>query len=174
MAENVSALLDVVPNIMGIGVAIAATCDVYSECDTNPRIEMEDAMSRLVDYENTHGDVRDVFDDIMQTRKTDWVNNFWRALAVHPKTLKRIWFAIKEVMAAPSHIDPVTKEMIYVAVSITNNCRYCIASHTSAALAKGLSEEQLAELRAIVALANETNRLAIAYDIPVDAQFADI
>jgi AhpD family alkylhydroperoxidase len=111
-----------------------------------------------------------VYDDIMRTRGTDWVNNFWKRLAHDPATLERVWRCVKEVMQ-PGALDPLVKELLYVAVSVTNNCRYCIASHTAGARAKGMSEAQLAELLAVVGLANETNRLAIGYDVPVDERF---
>jgi AhpD family alkylhydroperoxidase len=128
------------------------------------------AMVRLVEHPEPGSDARAVFDDIMATRKTDWINNFWKALATHPPTLRRIWESVKQVMA-PGALDPLTKEMLYVAVSVTNNCEYCIHSHTAAARAKGMTDEQFAELLAVVALANETNRLANGYRIPVDPQF---
>lgn len=127
-------------------------------------------MTRLIEEAEASPEVKAVYDDIKAVRKTDWVNNFWKALARHPPTLRRLWANIKEVMA-PGALDPLTKEMIYVAVSVTNNCRYCMASHTAAARAKGMTEEQYAELLAVVGLANETNRLANAYDPPVDAKF---
>ncbi|MGO9132788.1 MAG: carboxymuconolactone decarboxylase family protein [Methylovirgula sp.] len=127
-------------------------------------------MPTLIEEADATPDVRAVYDDIKAVRKTDWVNNFWKALARHPPTLKRLWTNIKQVMA-PGAIDPLTKEMIYIAVSVTNNCRYCIASHSASARAKGMTDAQYAELLAIVGLANETNRLAIGYDVPVDAQF---
>ena len=113
---------------------------------------------------------RAVIDDIRQTRKTDFVNNFWRVLAHDPKLLKRTWEDIKQVMG-PGSIDPLVKEMIYVAVSVANNCEYGIRSHTAAARAKGLSPEQLTELMAIVAMASTTNRLAIGLQVPVDEAF---
>ena len=128
------------------------------------------AMLKLTEYAGAPAEVKSVFDDIMATRKTDWVNNFWKALAGHPPTLARIWQNVKQVMA-PGAIDPLTKEMIYVAVSVTNNCEYCIHSHTAAARARGMSDEMLGELLAVVGLANETNRLANGYRIPVDEQF---
>jgi len=109
-------------------------------------------------------------DEIVASRKTDWVNNFWKVLAHHPETLQRIWSNIKQVMSNGA-LDPLTKELIYVAVSITNNCGYCIASHTAGAKAKGMTEEQLGELLAVIGLANETNRLAIGYGVPVDDRF---
>jgi AhpD family alkylhydroperoxidase len=128
------------------------------------------AMVKLVEYADGSPEVRAVFDDIMATRRTDWVNNFWKALATHPPTLRRIWESVKQVMA-PGALDPLVKEMIYVAVSVTNNCEYCIHSHTAAARAKGMTDAQFAELLAVVGLANETNRLANGYRIPVDPQF---
>jgi AhpD family alkylhydroperoxidase len=125
---------------------------------------------KLIDYNDASADVKVVYDDIMATRKTDWVNNFWKVLANYPATLKRIWSNIKAVMA-PGKLDPLTKEMIYVAVSVTNNCEYCIHSHTASARAKGMTDEMFHELLAVVGLANETNRLANGYQIPVDIQF---
>ena len=127
-------------------------------------------MLPLVEYERATPEVRAVFDDVMAVRKSNWINNFWKVLANHPPTLRRLWQNIKEVMA-PGALDPLTKEMLYVAVSVTNNCEYCIHSHIAAARAKGMSDAQLAELLAVVGLANETNRLANGYQIPVDPQF---
>jgi AhpD family alkylhydroperoxidase len=127
-------------------------------------------MARLIEDGDAAAEVVAVFDDIKATRGVDWVNNFWRAIAVHPPTLRRIWGNIKQVMA-PGAIDPLTKEMIYVAVSVTNNCRYCMASHIAGARGKGMTDAQLAELLAVVGLANETNRLAVGYDVPVDERF---
>ena len=127
-------------------------------------------MAKLVEYADAPPEVRAVYDDIMATRKTDWVNNFWKALAAHPPTLKRLWENVKQVMA-PGALDPLTKELVYVAVSVTNNCEYCIASHGAAARSKGMDDAMLAELLAVVGLANETNRLANGYRIPVDDRF---
>ena len=107
---------------------------------------------------------------VMATRKTDWVNNFWKVLAHDPATLRRIWANIKQVMG-PGAIDPLTKEMLYLAVSASNSCRYCTASHGAAARNKGMSEAQYSELLAIVGLANETNRLVTALEVEVDRQF---
>jgi AhpD family alkylhydroperoxidase len=104
----------------------------------------------------------------MATRKVDKVNNFWKALANHPATLRRTWDSIKEVMSPGGELDPLTKELIYIAVSVTNNCEYCIHSHTKAATKLGLSQEAFGELLAVVAMANETNRLANGYQVPVD------
>lgn len=125
---------------------------------------------RPLDYDEMAPEARAVFDDIMATRKTDWVNNFWKVLAHDPALLKRTWESVKEVMA-PGALDPLTKELIYVAVSATNGCEYCTYSHTAAARAKGMSEAQLMELMAIVGMANETNRLANGLRPPVDAAF---
>jgi AhpD family alkylhydroperoxidase len=128
--------------------------------------------SKLIEYADAPPRVRAVYDDIMATRKTDWVNNFWKVLANDPATLERIWASIKQVMA-PGALDPLTKELLYVAVSVTNNCRYCISSHSAGARAKGMTDAQFAELMAVVGLANETNRLANGYDVPVDARFLE-
>ena len=115
---------------------------------------------------------RAVFDDIRKVRGTDVVNNFWRALAHDPVLLRRTWESVKEVMR-PGALDPLVKEMIYVAVSATNGCEYCVRSHTAAARAKGLTQEQLMELVAVVGMANETNRLATALQVPVDEAFRE-
>ncbi len=128
-------------------------------------------MSYLIEYEDASDEVRAVYDDIRETRQTDYINNFWKALANHPPTLQRTWQNVKEVMTAPGELDPLTRELIYVAVSVTNGCQYCIASHTAVARSKGMSEAGLGELLAIVATANATNRLANGYQIPIDAQF---
>ncbi|HWK63465.1 MAG TPA: carboxymuconolactone decarboxylase family protein [Rhizobiaceae bacterium] len=124
----------------------------------------------LVEYEMAGDDVRAVYDDIMQTRKSDWINNFWKVLAHDPALLKRTWEDLKQVMA-PGELDPLVKEMIYIAVSATNGCQYCTYSHTAAARANGLSEAQLMELLAVVGMANQTNRLANGLRPPVDRQF---
>ena len=128
------------------------------------------ATSGLIDHKDASPEVRAVFDDIMATRKTDWVNNFWKVLAHDPVTLKRTWESIKQIMA-PGALDALTKEMIYVAVSVTNQCGYCIASHTASARKKGMSEAMFAELMAVVGMANETNRLAAGYQVEIDPQF---
>ena len=127
-------------------------------------------MVRLIDYEEASAEVRAVYDDIMTTRGTDWINNFWKALANDPPTLRRTWESIKEVMA-PGALDPLTKELIYLAVSASNGCAYCIASHTAAAKKQGMTPEMLGELMAIVGMANETNSLANGYRVPVDERF---
>jgi len=124
----------------------------------------------LVEYADASPEVRAVYDDIMATRKTDWINNFWKALANDPVVLKRTWGDIKQIMA-PGAIDPLTKEMIYVAVSVTNGCPYCIASHTAAARNKGMTPEMFHELMSVVGMANESNRLATGYQIEIDEQF---
>jgi AhpD family alkylhydroperoxidase len=129
-------------------------------------------LTQLIEENDASSEVLAVYEDIKATRRIDWINNFWKALANHPATLRRIWGAVKEVMA-PGALDPLTKELVYVAVSLTNNCPYCIASHTAAARAKGMSDEQFAELIAVVGLANETNRLAVGYSVPVDERFAE-
>ncbi len=126
--------------------------------------------TKPIEYADASPRVRAVYDDIMATRKTDWVNNFWKVLANDPATLERIWANIKQVMG-PGALDPLTKELLYVAVSVTNSCRYCIASHSAGARGKGMTDAQFAELMAIVGLANETNRLANGYDVPVDPRF---
>ncbi len=129
------------------------------------------ALQTPVEYDDASAAVKAVYDDIMATRNTDWVNNFWKVLAHHPQTLQRVWSNIKQVMGNGA-LDPLTKELIYVAVSVTNNCNYCIASHTAGAKAKGMTDEQLGELLAVVGLANETNRLAVGYGVPIDERFA--
>jgi AhpD family alkylhydroperoxidase len=116
--------------------------------------------------------VKAVFDDIRATRKSDFVNNFWRALANQPALLERTWASIKEVMIAPGALDPLTKELVYIAASTINGCSYCVHSHTAAARAKGLTEQQHAEFLAVVGMAAETNALANALQIPVDPEFA--
>jgi uncharacterized peroxidase-related enzyme len=124
----------------------------------------------LIEYENASPEVREVYDDIMATRKTNWINNFWKALANDPATLRRTWNSIKEIMA-PGSLDALTKEMLYVAVSVSNQCGYCIASHTAAARKAGMSAAMFAELMAVVGMANETNRLASGYQVEIDDRF---
>jgi len=123
-----------------------------------------------VSYEEASPEAREVIDDIKRSRNVPDVNDFWKYLARDPKTLKRTWESIKEVMA-PGALDPLTKEMIYLAVSVTNNCTYCIASHSAAARKAGMSEAMFAELVAVIGMANETNRLVTAYRVPVDPAF---
>ena len=115
--------------------------------------------------------VKAVFDDIRSTRKTDFVNNLWRTLAFDPALLESTWSEVKKVMATPTHLDPLTKEMIYIAVSIANSCGYCVHSHTAAARAKGMTDAQHAELLAIVSLAAKTNHLVTGLQVPVDEVF---
>ncbi len=123
-----------------------------------------------IEHDQASPEVRAVFDDIMATRKVDDVNNFWKYLANEPRMLRHVWQSLKEIMG-PGHLDPLTKELVYVAISITNNCEYCIASHSASARTKGASDEMLNELYAVVGLANMTNRLANAYKVPVDEAF---
>ena len=115
--------------------------------------------------------VKAVFDDIRATRKSDFVNNFWWALANQPALLERTWSSIKQVMIEPGALDPLTKELVYIAVSTVNSCSYCVHSHTAAARAKGLTDQQYAEFLAVVGMASETNALATALQIPVDPEF---
>ncbi len=124
----------------------------------------------LIEYKDASAEVRAVYDDIMATRKVDWINNFWKALAHDPKSLRRTWISVKEIMAA-GKLDPLTKEMVYLAVSVTNQCGYCIASHTAAARKAGMTDEMFAELMAVVGMANETNRLSTGYQVEIDEQF---
>jgi AhpD family alkylhydroperoxidase len=124
----------------------------------------------LIEYADASPEVRAIYDDIMATRKTDWINNFWKAIAHDPAMLKRTWEDIKQIMA-PGALDPLTKEMIYVAVSVTNQCEYCIASHTASAKNKGMTDAQFKELMSVVGMANETNRLVTGYQVEVDDRF---
>ena len=124
----------------------------------------------LIEYQDASPEVRAVYDDIMATRKTDWINNFWKALARDPVTLRRTWQSIREIMA-PGALDALTKEMLYLAVSATNQCGYCIASHTAAARKAGMNDAMFSELMAVVGMANETNRLASGYQVEIDDRF---
>ena len=124
----------------------------------------------LIEYADATEEVRAVYDDIMSTRQTDYINNFWKAMAHDPATLRRTWESIKQIMA-PGALDPLTKEMIYVAVSASNQCGYCIASHTVSARKAGMTGAQFAELMAVVGMANETNRLASGYQVEIDEKF---
>jgi AhpD family alkylhydroperoxidase len=124
----------------------------------------------LIEYEDASPEVQTIFDDIKRSRNVADVNNFWKALANHPETLRRTWEALKGVMRAGA-LDELTKEMIYIAVSVTNNCEYCIHSHTASAFNKGMTAEQYQELVAVVAMANQTNTLANAFKVPVDGQY---
>lgn len=124
----------------------------------------------LIEYTDAVPAVRAVYDDIMATRKTDSVNNFWKALAHDPELLQRTWQNIKQIMA-PGALDPLVKELIYVAVSVTNGCPYCIASHTASARNQGMSKAMFGELMSVVGMANETNRLASGYQVEIDERF---
>ncbi len=127
-------------------------------------------MTRLIDYDAAPAEVRAVYDDIMRTRGVRDVNNFWKALAVDPPLLRATWERLKQVMA-PGALDPLTKELVYLAVSIAHGCTYCIASHTAAARARGMDERMYGEFLAVVAMAAQTNRLAQALRVPVDPAF---
>jgi AhpD family alkylhydroperoxidase len=124
----------------------------------------------LIEYDDASPEVRAIYDDIMATRKTDWINNFWKAIAHDPATLKRTWEGIKQVMA-PGALDPLTKELLYVAVSVTNSCQYCIASHTASARSKGMTDTMFHELQAVIGMANETNKLVTGYQVEIDERF---
>jgi AhpD family alkylhydroperoxidase len=124
----------------------------------------------LIEYADASAEVKAVYDDIMTTRKTDYINNFWKAIAHDPSLLKRTWEGLKAVMG-PGALDPLTKELVYIAVSVTNNCNYCIASHTASAFLKGMTPEMFKELQQVVGMANATNRLVTGYQVAVDARF---
>lgn len=124
----------------------------------------------LIEYKNASPEVRAVYDDIMATRKTDWINNFWKAIAHDPATLRRTWESIKQIMG-PGTLDPLTKELIYVAISASNQCNYCIASHSASARKAGMTDAMFTELMAVVGMANETNRLASGYQVEIDEKF---
>jgi AhpD family alkylhydroperoxidase len=124
----------------------------------------------LIEYNEAGAEVKAVYDDIMATRKTDYINNFWKAIAHDPALLKRTWEGLKAVMSAGA-LDPLTKELLYIAVSVTNNCQYCIASHTASAFSKGMTPEMFKELQQVVGMANSTNKLVTGYQVTVDARF---
>ena len=124
----------------------------------------------LIEYADAGPEVRAVYDDIMAVRQTDYINNFWKALAHDPATLRRTWESVRQIMA-PGALDPLTKELLYVAVSATNQCAYCIASHTASARKAGMTDAMFAEVMAVVGMANETNRLASGYQVEVDERF---
>ena len=128
------------------------------------------ALVKLIEYQDARDEVRAVYDDIKKTRGVDWINNFWKALANDPRELRRVWENVKQVMA-PGALDPLVKEMVYVAVSATNGCEYCTHSHTAPARKQGMSDAMLMELMAVVGLANQTNRLANGLRVEVDPQF---
>ena len=125
---------------------------------------------KTIEYEDAGPQVKQVYEDIMTTRQVNWINNFWKTLAVDPDLLRRTWEAVKTVMG-PGDLDPLTKEMIYIAVSVTNGCAYCINSHTAAARQKGMTEDMLAELMAVVGTANQTNALAEGFQVDLDEAF---
>jgi AhpD family alkylhydroperoxidase len=127
----------------------------------------------MIDERDASPEAKAVFDDIKKTRDTDYINNFWRVLANDPATLQRIWGGLKQVMA-PGALDPLTKEMIYLAISISNGCAYCSHSHGAAAKGKGMTKEMFAELLAIVGMANQTNKLTDGYRVPVDEAFKNL
>jgi AhpD family alkylhydroperoxidase len=124
----------------------------------------------LIEYQDASPEVRAVYDDIRATRKTDYINNFWKAIAHDPATLKRTWESIKQIMA-PGALDPLTKELVYIAVSVTNQYGYCIASHTVSAQQKGMSDAMFKELMALVGMANETNKMVTGYQVEIDDRF---
>ena len=124
----------------------------------------------LVEYADASPEVRAVYDEIMAARKIDWINNFWKALARDPATLRRTWESVKQIMG-PGALDPLTKEMIYVAVSMSNQCDYCVASHIAGARSKGMTDEQLKELIAVVGFANANNRIVAGYQVEIDERF---
>ena len=128
------------------------------------------SITPFIEYEDATEEVRLIYEDIMDTRGSDWVNNFWKALAAQPELLRRTWEGVKFVMAGGA-LDPLTKEMIYIAVSATNSCNYCTNSHTAGARAKGMTDEMFAELMAVVGMANQTNSLANGFQVEVDEQF---
>jgi len=131
---------------------------------------MKGTAMQPISYENASAEVRAVFDEIKTTRKVADVNNFWKYLAHDPRMLRHVWESLKDMMG-PGALDPLTKELIYVAVSVTNGCAYCMASHTAGARQKGASEEMIREVYAVAGLANMTNRLANAYSVPIDEAF---
>jgi AhpD family alkylhydroperoxidase len=130
-------------------------------------------MLPLIEYDAASPEIRAVYDDIMQSRGTDRVNNFWKALANDPPTLRRTWEGLKAVMA-PGALDPLVKELVYLAVSASNGCAYCTASHAAAAKRAGMTREMLGELLAVIGMANETNALANGYRVPVDESFENL
>lgn len=128
------------------------------------------AIFGFIEYQDASPEVRAVYDDIMATRKTDWINNFWKAIAHDPVLLQRTWQDVKQIMA-PGALDPLTKELLYVAVSVSNQCTYCIASHTAAARKAGMSDAMFKELMSVVGMANESNRLVAGYQVEIDEKF---
>lgn len=128
------------------------------------------ATVKLIEYADASPEVREVYDDLMATRKTDWINNFWKAIANDPPLLKRTWYGLKEIMTT-GELDPLTKEMVYIAVSVTNGCRYCVNSHTASARAKGMTEAMYRELMSVVGMANQTNALVTGFQVELDEVF---
>jgi AhpD family alkylhydroperoxidase len=124
----------------------------------------------MIEYKDANTEVKAVYDDIMATRKTDYINNFWKAIAHDPALLKRTWKALKAVMA-PGALDPLTKELLYIAVSVTNNCQYCIASHTASAFSRGMTADMFKELQQVIGMANATNKLVTGYQVEIDDRF---
>jgi AhpD family alkylhydroperoxidase len=124
----------------------------------------------LIEYQDANPEVKAVYDDILTTRKTDYINNFWKAIAHDPSLLKRTWESLKAIMA-PGALDALTKELLYIAVSVTNNCQYCIASHTASAFSKGMTHEMFKELQQVIGMANATNKLVTGYQVAVDQRF---
>ena len=124
----------------------------------------------LIEYQDANPEVKAVYDDILTTRKTDYINNFWKAIAHDPSLLKRTWESLKAIMA-PGALDALTKELLYIAVSVTNNCQYCIASHTASAFSKGMTPEMFQELQQVIGMANATNKLVTGYQVAVDQRF---
>jgi AhpD family alkylhydroperoxidase len=124
----------------------------------------------LIEYKDANAEVKAVYDDIMATRKTDYINNFWKAIAHDPSLLKRTWEGLKAVMA-PGALDPLTKELLYIAISVTNNCGYCIASHTASAFSKGMTADMFKELQQVIGMANATNKLVTGYQVEIDERF---
>jgi AhpD family alkylhydroperoxidase len=124
----------------------------------------------LIEYQDANAEVKAVYDDIMATRKTDYINNFWKAIAHDPSLLKRTWESLKAVMA-PGVLEPLTKELLYIAVSVTNNCQYCIASHTASAFSKGMTADMFKELQQVIGMANATNKLVTGYQVEIDERF---
>jgi len=128
-------------------------------------------MTKMIEYAEAGPEVREVYDDIMRTRKTDYINNLWKVLANHPALLRRTWEQTRDIMGGPGVLDPLTRELIYLAVSVSNSCEYCTATHTAAARTKGMSEEMLGEVMTIIALASGNNRLANGYRVEIDERY---
>ncbi|MGA7416071.1 MAG: carboxymuconolactone decarboxylase family protein, partial [Bryobacteraceae bacterium] len=147
-------------------------CGIHEDFFQAAEAQSEENMATLglVEYADASPEVRAVYDDIMRIRQTDWINNFWKAIAHDPATLRRTWESIKQIMA-PGALDPLTKELVYLAVSVSNQCGYCIASHTAGARKAGMTNDMFTELMAVVGMANETNRLVAGYQVEIDERF---